>query len=360
MENVAEDFRNRSPDLERSMARASQSQLARLFHRLANSYRAGIDLRSALLRETESGSPLWRRELTAVGQDLQRGSDLATALRNRGEFFPKLVLAITRAGERGGRLEEAFTRLASHYDSLVRFRSRFLTAIAWPVFELCFAIAVIGFLILILGYIYESNHLDPPDWFGLGLGTRGNFVLFLFIVLAAGGGLAGLVAGTARGVFGTLPMEIARRLPVVGRTIECLSLSRFAWTASVAENAGMEAGETMQLALEATQNHFYERLIPEVTAGVRGGSGFHSVLSRTGAFPESFLMLVQNGETAGMLAESLERASGQLQEEAENNLRILAVVGFVLTFLFVAGIMAFAIISMYYRFVISPIRDFQM
>jgi type II secretory pathway component PulF len=153
-------------------------------------------------------------------------------------------------------------------------------------------------------------------------------------------------------------MRIARRLPLIGKTIECLSLSRFAWTASIAENAGMEAGETMQMALESTQNYYYERLIPEVTRGVRGGRQFHPTLRATGAFPADFLDLVENGETAGELAETMQRASDQLHESAENNLKTIAVVGFVVCFCFVAIVVGVTVISLFKQVYLRPLQEF--
>lgn len=295
--------------------------------------------------------------MSEVATDLTQGVSLSSALANRQEFFPKLSLAVVQAGERGGRLDEAFQRLAKHYDNLVQFRNRFLTSIAWPVFELVAAIVILGLLILIIGFIYDMNGLPPVDWFGLGFGTRGNFVIYVLLVLMAAAAITTLIVGTSRGWFGTLPMRIARRLPLVGPTIEALALSRFAWTASIAENAGMEAGETMTLALRSTQNFFYERLIPEVVGGVRAGGQYYEVLERTSAFPKEFLLLVENGEISGQMAESMDRASHQFQELAETNLKYISTIGFVLMLSFVGIVMAFTIISLYWNLIVAPQRE---
>jgi type II secretory pathway component PulF len=344
------------------MARASKNQLAKFFYRLATSYSAGIDLRAAIQRETQTGAPAYRRMMRDMLADIESGVSLTKAFKNRGEFFPQLVLAVTRAGEKGGRLDEAFRRLAAHYDSLVKFRNRFLVAISWPVFELVLAVGILGLLILVLGFIYDMNNMRPVDWFGLrrlGLevGTTGNFVIYVMLVMAVAAGIVAFAVGMNRGWFGLYPMRIARRLPLIGPTIEALSLSRFAWTASIAENAGMEAGETMELALQSTQNYYYERLIPQVTEGVRSGRQFFPVLDETKAFPQDLLLLVDNGETSGQLAETMERGSEQLQEKAESNLKIIAQVGFFLTLMFVGVVMAFTIISLYYQLVISPTNE---
>ena len=112
------------------------------------------------------------------------------------------------------------------------------------------------------------------------------------------------------------------------------------------------------MALESTQNYYYERLIPEVTAGVRGGRQYYPTLRATNAFPDDFLVLVENGETAGELAETLQRASDQLQETAENNLKVLAVVGFVVCFCFVAIVIGVTVISLFQQIYLKPLQEF--
>jgi type II secretory pathway component PulF len=296
------------------------------------------------------GSSAYRRRMKEISQAIDQGASLAESF-SQSQFFPPLVVATIKAGEQGGRLDQAFRRLADHYENLVKFRTRFLMAIGWPVFELCAAITIFGLLILIMGYLLDGKEgLSAPDWFGFGLKTRGNFILYVSVVMTFFTSIALLVIGTARGWYGTLPMRIARRIPVLGKTIECLSLARMAWTMAVAENAGMSATETMQLSLEATQNYYYEQLTPELVTKIQRGQPFYLSLQETQAFPDDFLIYVDNGETAGKLAEVMEKASDNLQETAENNLRIISVVGFVVTFGFVAILVGFTIISIYSQY----------
>lgn len=333
------------------MATASYSQLSKLFRRLGNSYSAGLDIRHSFEREKDFGSPVYRRKMNQISGALQQGTSLTESLQQT-EFFPSLVISTVKAGERGGRMDQAFVRLADHYENLVKFRTRFLMAIGWPVFELMAAIVIFGALILIMGYLLDGKEgLRAPDWFGFGLQTRGNFILYVTVILTFFTTIGLLVVGTMRGWYGTLPMRIARRVPVVGKTIECLSLARMAWTMSVAENAGMSAVETMQLSLQSTQNYYYQQLEPELVTKIVRGQPFHTSLQETHAFPQDFLIFVDNGETAGKLAEVMDRASHTLQETAENNLRILSVAGFVIAFGFVAVIIGFTIISLYSQYI---------
>lgn len=333
------------------MARSSYNQLAKLFHRLATGYTAGIDLRTLLKKETAHGSPSWRIHLNQVYTAIDQGETLANALASTSGYFPELSVSVVRAGESGGRLDDAFRRLARHYQSLVDYRNRFLNSIAWPCFELAASIGVVALLIVFLGWIGSSMGNEPIDIFGLGLGTAGNLTLFLGGVTFFLGGLAFLVVGTLKGWFGLLPMKLARRVPLIGKTIEALALSRFAWTMSVAESAGMNAVQIARLALRSTENYYYLRLEDEVVDSLQAGRDFSRTLTETDAFPQEFLMYVDTGETAGELAETMNRCSIALRQKAEDNLGLISKIGFFLVFCLVAVLIGGTVILLYKRYI---------
>ena len=335
------------------MAKISYSQMAKLFGRLGTSYAAGLDIRRILERETNSGSPAYRLNMRRVYQAVSEGKPLARAMTETGEFFPELAIAIVQAGEKGGRLEQSFKRLAHYYETLVKFRTNFLLSIAWPAFELFFAVFVIGMLILIMGWVCDTGNIDPIDWFGFGFSTWGNFALYWTVMFVIFGTAAFFIVGVIRGWFGLLPMKIARRIPVIGKTIECLALARFSWTFSVAENAGMSAMETARLALRATQNYYYRRYEDQVLESLQAGRGFYASFAQTGAFPDDLLIRIDTGEIAGELAEVMDRTSMQYQTQAENNLKIIGTVGFVCMLMFVGLVIGILIITMYKKLVLD-------
>ncbi len=335
------------------MANISLAQMARLFRRLATGYAAGIDLKTLYAREAESGTTAYRLKSREVLQQISAGNSLADAMRSAGTFFPELAVATVRAGEHGGRLEESFDRLASHYESLVKFRNSFLISIAWPLFELMFALFVIGVLILVLGMLAGD---EAANWFGMGTAWA-NFLFYVACIATLAFTITMLVVGIRHGWFGTWPMRFARKLPLLGRTIEALALSRLAWTMSIAENAGMAAVDTARLSLHATQNYFYTQLEGPVCDSIERGGSFAESFKRTDAFPVDFLIYMENGELSGQLAESMDRASRDLQTTAENNLKILGTVGFVCTFLLVAVVIGTVVITMVQKFYLNPINE---
>lgn len=319
------------------MAKIKQTQMAKLFRRLATAYSAGIDIRSAFKRETETGSPTYRAKVKQVSDGLGAGLPLAESMERAEGYFPELTLSVVKAGERGGRLDESFRRLSKHYENLVAFRNKFLGAIAWPAFEFLFAIFMIGGLMIICDWIFESLDREKFNWLLMG-STTGNVIAYFVLVFLLLGGFAFLIHGVAQGWFGSTPIRIAMKIPLIGNTIECLALSRFAWTMSVAENAGMNAVETAELSLNATELHNYKELVPDVCRQLQGGASIYSTFKSTNMFPQDMLIYIDNGETAGELAESMNRASDELQQKAELNLKAIGTIGFALMIFVVAGL----------------------
>ena len=272
------------------MARISYRQLAKLFQRMGTSYSAGIDLLSIYDKESRIAGKTYRQKSTQIKNQLAEGDSLTDAMAATEGYFPDLALAVVRAGEKSGRLEDSFLRLSKHYDSLVKFRTRFLNSIAWPAFELAASIGIIGLLILVMHWVMvDIGGVDPIDWFGMG-STTGNFLLYCGVVGFFALVVFLLIFGSVKGWYGTLPMRIARKVPLVGKTFEHLSLSRFAWAMSAAENAGMDVLETGKLSLEATENYYYQMVIPEVLYDLRKGKSFSQTFLATDAFLKRLLL----------------------------------------------------------------------
>ena len=192
----------------------------------------------------------------------------------------------------------------------------------------------------ICDWIFEGFEKEKIDWFWMG-STVGNVVTYYVLAAMFLAAVGIVIVGTMRGWFGTAPLRLAMRIPLIGGTIRCLALSRFAWTMSVADNAGMNALDIAELSLNSTENLFYTQLVPEVKSSLRAGNQFYPTFLNTNAFPDELLMQIENGETAGQLSESMAIVSEDYQRRAEANLKMLGKIGLVLMMLFVAGVVAF-------------------
>lgn len=339
------------------MAKIKTKILESMCFRLATGLNAGVDFRTIWQRETERGTPGHRQRMSEIFRSVEQGETFADAMEAQGDYFPSLTVEMVHVGEQSGRLGDVFQHLADHYASLRQLYRNFLSMIWWPVAELIGSIFIIALLITILGFIGEATNTEPIDVFGLGLSWQGNLTLFLGGVFFLFGSAFVLVWGLLRGWFGSAPVAMAMKVPVLGTSLKLLSLSRFAWSFGMAIEAGMNALRSTQLGLASTQNPTFMSFEDEILASLDQGRQFHEALGKTGVFPQDFLDVMETAELSGTLTESLNRLSKEYQERASAAFRTLSVIGGVLVMLMVGAMIVTCVIALVMKLYIGPLYD---
>jgi len=337
------------------MAGISIKKLGDLCHRVGSAYKAGVDVKTIWQRESRHGSPRHKAELAKVAACIAQGQTVAEGMAATDEYFPDLAVAITEAGEQGGRLERSFQLLTDHYETINRFRREMQSRLAWPLLELLGAVFVIGALILLMGWLAET----PIDWLGFGWSTMGYFWAWVTLVSFFFGGFFVLIYGSKEGWFGDYPMRIARKIPVLGKTIQIFALARFAWVLAAAYEAGMNTMRGVGLSFRATQNFYYQQFEQQVKDELQEGCELTVALRNTNAFPDDFVMYIENGELTGELPESMNRVAAEYTAEAERNLAVIAKVMFFVIFGIVAVVIGILIVTLYQKMLFDPLKDFQ-
>jgi type II secretory pathway component PulF len=327
-------------------------ELAGLCRRLGVSLEAGIDMRAVWKREAAgAGRGALTRRCRAVRDAVAEGQSLADALAATGDFFPPLFRELTDVGDESGRLGEVFLRLANHYDAAVKRRRIFLAAIAWPMIELAAAVAIVGFLIWILGVIGKIDILG----FGL-MGTSG-LAVYVAIVSGAGIVVALLIHALRRGLLWTRPIQRGLlKVPVLGRVLETLALARLAWSLHLTLNTGMDVRRAIRLSLRSTQNARFTDQIRRIDDAIAAGSTIHEAFADAGGYPADFLDAMHIGEETGKLVEAMEHLSRQYEDRAKVALATLMVLAGLAVWCLVAAVII-AIIFRLAMFYIGTIND---
>ena len=98
-----------------------------------------------------------RRTLSAVRDEVRQGTDIAQALRQQHGYFPELMTDMVSVGEQAGALPEVLDGLAAHYENISRLKRMLIGMIAWPAIQFVAAVLIIGFVIVVLGWIAPSR-----------------------------------------------------------------------------------------------------------------------------------------------------------------------------------------------------------
>lgn len=331
-------------------------QLEKVCNRMGRSLKAGISITKVWESEGRSQQGKVGESFQEVLKEISRGETLAASVAKH-ECFPPMFCEMVRVGEETGRLDQVFLRLSDHYRNLVQMRRTFISGITWPIFQFCAAIGVISLFFIVLS-ILESmmTTFKAPDIFMLGMGPIGN--LFLFWTLLLIGMTCAFIGikGITNGWFGSAPMRLALRIPLIGKTIRIMSLSRFAWSFGMAIESGMDAQRAIRLGVRSTDNQLYISNEDSIAECVGQGNDFHTALRQTDDYPDDFLQAVEVGELTGEITESLERLSDDYREQAEILLRRISQVCGFLVSLFVAIVVIFLIVLMYMNY-LGTIND---
>jgi type II secretory pathway component PulF len=322
--------------------------LAALCRRLATSLVAGIDVRTVWAREArQARGPAARKRLAAVSRAVNEGESLAAALAAAGDFFPPLFREMAEVGDRSGHLGEVFAQLAEHYENQVWLRRNFLAAIAWPMFQLVVAVAVVGFLIWITGFISEMTG-TKVDFLGFGLAGSRGLAVYAAIVAAVVLLLLVFCRAASRGVFWIRPVRRAVLLvPGLGPALQTLALARLSWSMHLTMNAGMELRRGLRLSLRSTRNIRYADCIEQIDAEIAAGNSIYAAFCRAGCFPRDFLDALQVGEESGKLVESLALSSRQYQDHARTALATLTTLAGFAVWMVVAAIIIVLIFRLF-------------
>lgn len=125
----------------------THSDAAQLFRGLGALLHAGLSLADGvyLLSREESGEK--KELLDSLGQAMDRGIPLHTAME-ASAAFPEAAVGMIRIGQATGRLEDTLTYLAEFYDERVRTTRQIKNALGYPALILVLMLAVIGVLLV--------------------------------------------------------------------------------------------------------------------------------------------------------------------------------------------------------------------
>lgn len=285
---------------------------AALCRRLATSLNAGVDVRKVLGREADHGRGMaLRRHMAAINEAVGEGQSLAEAVAPAGDYFPPLFHEMVEVGEQTGHQGEIFAQLAEHYENQVQLRRSFLASIVWPMFQLCVALAVVGFLIWI-------SDMLGNDMLHFGLKGNSGLAIYLTIVAAAAATVYVMIRAANRGLVWVRPVQRAvMRVPVLGPALGTMALARLAWSMHLTMNAGMELRRALRLSLKSTANARYIDCTERIDATIAGGNSIYEAFCKVKCFPPDFLDTIEVGEHSGRLVESMAHLSRQYREQAQ-------------------------------------------
>jgi len=273
------------------------------YYNLSTLLDAGVPLLRSL-RTVGAGlkGPL-QQAFEQLTQAISKGTPLAEAMGMRPGVFVRLDIMIIHAAETSGNLGEALGLLAKWYEFSQRVRRRILAGLALPIVLIHLTALIAPFPAFVVGGWY----IGPYIFSVLG-------ILSLFYVPAA------IIVAIMRFTPPSGPArktldQVSLRIPVLGKALYKLALSRYSWVFHMLSKAGVPIIEGTEIAVSCTGNAVVADLFRPASASVRAGNLFSEGLSTK--LPPEFLEPWRIGEETGSLDEVAKRLAEANAEAAE-------------------------------------------
>lgn len=327
------------PSVRTGRHRLAQATLVHLFDLLAMQLEAGVPAELAVAKlKDEFPDRAARAILHGVHAELASSTaSLSGAFAKYPRSFPDGLVTAIRVGEESGgaALAQRFAELRDQIAFRIQVRKSATKAVAYPIFILCFAGAVVGLLMVKLipnlKILLDSLNVPLPPItrfiLGASLFAQTEWKAALFAIAAAILGVRFLRTVPA---IGMLVDRVLLRLPVAGGIFRALVTAEVAKNYRALYAAGADAGTTFTACAGAVRNRalrtalLRSRTLLEsgiVTAANPDAPAITEALRATGYFPALALTVIGTGETSGGLIHALESVARHYSAQAQERIQ---------------------------------------
>jgi type IV pilus assembly protein PilC len=309
----------------------SPKSLVTFFRSFSTLIRAGVSMRRSLEVTIEQCSDNRLREaLRFIASDIENGLSLSDAMARHPKEFPRLFVAMIRAGELGGALDDVLERIASVAERDRATRKRVTAALTYPVIVAVAAVTLILFLLTTIvpmfRQMYDQMHVPLPAITAalICIGT----MLHLPMVWATTGIAA---IATALGIArlrasenGAIVFDSAvLSIPVAGEIARKAILARFARMLGTLLRSGVALVAALEVVCDVVTSAKYRQSIVELRKALREGATVSDPLGQSGLYEPMFLQMLRVGEETGALDAMLLRIADYYDLDVETMLTAL-------------------------------------
>lgn len=292
--------------------------------------KAGVPIMQALrgLKDSTQNTA-FAEVIGRLGEGLDSGLDLATAMRRHPDVFSTLYLSMIQVGEATGGLDEAFLQLAVYLEREKDTRDQVKSATRYPIFviaAMAIAMLIINlFVIPSFSKVYAGFRIELPLITKMLIATSNFTVNYWWVMLGA-------VAVAAIGVRYYVQTPEGRyrwhrykiRLPVIGPILFKSALGRFTRALAVMIRSGVPIVQGMTVVARAVDNDFIGERILQMRDGVERGEAISRTAVTTGLFPSLVIQMIAVGEDTGAVDELMFNVANYYERETDYDIKNLS------------------------------------
>ncbi|MEZ5988453.1 MAG: type II secretion system F family protein [Planctomycetota bacterium] len=263
-----------------------------------------------------------RRVWASLGDTVQQGGSLASALRRHPRSFDEFFVSLIESGEESGSLDRAFGAIADYIEWREGIKATARHALIYPCVVLAAAYGLVLFLLSFviprLSGILRKVTDELPVASRMLVGISDFVATNLLLIIAATLGAIVAVALAARTDRGRRTLVTTfLRIPVIHRIVATLSQSQACRNLEVLLSAGVPLDQCLVLTGRALALEPMRRAFTRVREQILQGRSLTSALASERAMPPLALSMLRLGEDSGNLPLAFQRLSVQYEREAK-------------------------------------------
>ncbi len=286
---------------------------------------AGVPLARAvnLIAERTTDKTL-KRLLDKVGKDVENGRSISASFAEHGQkLLPITFIETIHSGEESGNIEKSFESMHEHFDKQAKMAAKVRSAMAYPLFVLLVAIAVV--VVLMVAVVPTFMEMFEEFDAQLPLMTRmliamSNFfrnnLLILALIAVAIPLFIKLYGNTEKGRMNLAKLQL--KLPVLGNIALLTAASQFANSMTTLIDSGLTMNKSVQITSKVLDNYYISQSIGKLTGDLEEGKTLGESMREQAVMPNILIDMTAVGEESGEVAQTLHTVARFYDEELES------------------------------------------
>jgi len=337
----------------------SRTELITFCFHLSQLLKAGVNIIDALtdLRDTVDNAG-FRQVLASVVEDIGGGLKLSEAMANHSYCFDNVFVALVKAGEQSGTLNEVLDELAENIKWQDEMAGQAKKAMIYPliVFVVITAVIFVLMTVLVPQLAATLKTMVPklPRETEVLVFLSSIFVRWWYLMLGIPAVLVFLAwffGRTNERVHRAID-DLGLRIPVLGEIRQKIILARFSTYFAMLYRSGISVLDCIQICEKIMGNRVMEEGMQRVGRSISEGQGISQAFIATKLFPPLVLRMLRVGESTGALDTALLNVSYFYNREVKESIgKVQAMIEPALT-LVLGAILGWVMLS-----VLGPIYD---
>lgn len=311
-----------------SSSRVRSKEVTIFSRQLSSLIKSGVPILKALnIIAEQSESEVFRKILSQISLRVKEGKSFSSSLEAWPKVFSPFYIAMIKAGEDSGTLQESLIRIAGYRQKEEEAYSKMKAALAYPVLMALVGMGTVIFMFVFvmprLTGIFSTMGEDLPLATRVVIGISASlkarwyyFAVGLAILIFTFKKAASVRAG--RRFLSYLSLQV----PVFNRYFSSNELARFCRTLEVLIHSGIPILKAIGISVPVLSNEVIKEELKESARDLEQGTSFGRALKKFKHFPPFVVSLVTVGEESGRLEEALAEIADTYEKDCDEAMKV--------------------------------------